>query len=176
MGRREPPLSIRIGCPSCCAVGVDAAPPQGALFRTTGPVFGLAYPPPQIWALENPLLSIKICWPIMLCGWRRRCTSTDSPPQKNRPSFLPALPHRSKLGPREPLLSIRIGWPSMLCGRCRRWTSTGSYAQSNRPSFWLGLPSPPNLGPREPPMSIKIWWPIMLCGRRRRCTSTDSPA
>ena len=88
--------------PSSCAVGVDAAPPQGALLRTSGPVFGLPYPPPHSWALGNPLLSITIGLPIILCGRRRRCTSTGSPAQNIRPSFCPALPYPPQLSPWEP--------------------------------------------------------------------------
>ena len=69
------PLSVKFGCPSCCAVDGDAAPPQGALLKTTGLVFGLSYPPFSR-ALGNPPLSIRIGWPIMLSGRRRRCAST----------------------------------------------------------------------------------------------------
>ena len=38
----------------------------------------------------------------MLCGWRRRCTSTGSHALNIRQSFWPALPSPPKLGPREP--------------------------------------------------------------------------
>ena len=100
-------LEVRVivsesGCPSCCAVGVDAAPPQGALLRTTGPVFGLPYPPPQSWPPGDPLLSIRIGLPIMLCGRGRRCTSTGGPAQNNGPCFWPALPSPPQLGPSGP--------------------------------------------------------------------------
>ena len=65
-------------------------------------VFGLTYPPPHSWALENPLLSIRIRLPIILCGRRRQCTSTGSPAQNMRPQFLawPTLP--PQLSSREP--------------------------------------------------------------------------
>ena len=36
-------------------VAVDAAPPQEALLRSTGPVFGLPYPPLISWALGKAL-------------------------------------------------------------------------------------------------------------------------
>ena len=107
---------------------------------------------PTSWALRNPTLSIRIGWPIMLCGRRRRCTSTGSPAQKHRPSFWPPLFSPPQLGSTEPLSSITMGWPIMLCGRCRRCTSTESPALNNRPSFWPALPFPSQLGPKEPPI------------------------
>ena len=55
----------------------------------------------ESWALGNPLLSIRIGLPIILCGRRRSCTSTGSPAQNNSPSFWPALPSPQKLGLRE---------------------------------------------------------------------------
>ena len=154
---RIPCCRSQLGCSSSCAVGVDAALPQGALPRTSGPVFGLPYLPSHSWALPNPLLSITIGFPIILCGRRRRCTSTGSPAQNSRPSFWPPLPspHSWALG--NPLLSIKTRLPIILCGQRRRCNSTGSPAKSIRPSFWPALLSPPQLRPRKPPIFDHNW-------------------
>ena len=96
-------------------------------------------------------------WPIMLCGRRRRLTSTGSSALNNTPSFLPALPYPHQLDPREPPLFIITGFPIMLCGRRRQCTSRESPAQNNRPSFWPALPSPHQLGLREPSIVDQNW-------------------
>ena len=96
-------ITIRIGrcCPSSCAVGVDAAPPQGALLRTSGPVFCPALPsPPQLSPWEPPIVDQN--WVAHHPSRRRRCTSTGSPAQNIRPSFCPALPSPQQLSPWEP--------------------------------------------------------------------------
>ena len=46
--------------------------------------------------------SFRVGLPIMLCGRRRRCTSTGSPAQNNGPCFWPALPSPPQLVPRGP--------------------------------------------------------------------------
>ena len=104
--------------------------------------------PPHSWSLGNPLLSMGIKLPIMLCGRRRRCTSTGSPAQSNRPSFWSALPFPALLGPREPAIVNR----NQVAHHAVKSGSRGSPAQNNRPSFWPALPSPPQLVPREPPI------------------------
>ena len=163
------------GSPSCCAVGVDAAPPQGALLRTTGPVFGLPYPPPHSWSPGDPLLSITIRLPIMLCDQRRRCTSTGSPAQNNGPCFWPALPSPTVGLKRTPHCRSESGCPSCCAVGVDAAPPQGALLRTTGPVFGLPYPPPHSWAPGDPLLSIRIGLPIMLCGRRRRCTSTGSP-
>ena len=145
-----PHCRTKFGCPSCCFVGVDAAPPHGALLRTTGPVFGLHYPPPHSWNQGNPHCRSEFgCLSCCAVGVHA------APPQgallrTTGLSFGLAYPSPHSWAQGNSPLSIRIWLPVMLCGRARRCTSTGSPAENNMGSFWPALPSPPQLGPREP--------------------------
>ena len=175
--KKTPHCRSEYRCPSCCGVGVDAAPPQGALLRTTRTVFGLPYPPPYSWAQGNSPLSIRSWFTIMLCGRGRRCTSTRSPAQNNRPSFLtcPALP--PTVGPKGTLHSrSEFGCPSCCAVGVDAPPPQRALLRTTGLIFCLPYPSPYSWAQENTPLSIRIWLPTMPWGRNRRCTSTGSPA
>ena len=171
-----PHCRSEFGCPSWCAIGLDAAPSQGALLRTTGPVFGLPYPPPHIWAQGNPHCRSQFGCPSY-CS-----VGVDAAPPQGAllrttgPVFGLTYPPPPQLSPREPPIVDQNSVANHAVPSGRRCTSTGSPVQNNRPSFWPALPSPQSWAQGNPPFSIRIWLPIMLRRRGRDCTSTGSPA
>ena len=112
----------------------------------------------------------------MLCGRRRRCTSTGSPAQNNGPCFWPALPSPPQLVPRGPPIVDH----NKVAHHAVRSASTLHLDRepcSEQWALFLACPTlPHSWAQKNPLLSIRIGLPIMLFGRRRRCTSTGSTA